>query len=253
MSDLSDVVNLAVALVTLAGTAWAVLRFANRPRLYCGIPPSIEELRAKGLSRATAGRPAVAGAFRHRHKALAQRLWFGRHKQALSRRDVRRSRKPLRCRTVERGPDGTVGLPILVVNAGGRAASNYTANIQLRDQEYRPGLHLVDLFTEGLQFGLYTSEPERLRSNARTIAQTTTPPGVVEDYVAYMGEGVGRYGDWVFLWGALDAHSYELIHADVFVASEISCFYLIFFLDSADSWIRSKHYFQRVEVTGPVS
>jgi hypothetical protein len=248
MSEVSELVNLAVGLLTLGAACWALLRFANRPRLYCGIPPSAEELREKGFAKRTAGRPAVAGAFRHKHTVLGQRLRFGRRKETLSRRDIKRCEDPRRCRTLKRRGDGTVGLPVLVVNAGGRAAASYTANIELRDEEYRAGLHIVDVFTEGLEFGLYTSEPERLRAHARDSAQTTTPPPVIEDYVAYMGEGIGRYGDWVFLWGALDAHSYELIHMDVFVAPEISHFYLIYFVDSADSWMRSKLYLQRVEV-----
>ena len=248
MKQINDIAGLAVALLTLAGVLWALVRFANRPRLFCGVPPSTEEARAKGISPKKIGTAAVAGAFRHRHRALARRLWGGRRKRTLSRRDRTRCRDPLRCRSLKRRADGTVGLPILVVNQGGRAAASYTANVAVYDEQYRPGLHLLDLFTEGLEFGLYAAEPERLGCNVRKKAQITTPRPIIEDYVAYMGEGIGRYGDWVFLWGTLDGSSYELIHADLSVAPETDHFYLVFFLDSADSWIRAKQYIQRVNI-----
>ena len=248
MTDLNDLVSLAVSLLTIGGALWALMRFANRPRLFCGVPPSLDEASAKGFEARQVGQRAVAGAFRHRRRTLALRLRGGSRKQTLSARDRRRCSDPLRSRVLKRSEQGIVGVPVLVVNAGGRAAVGYTANIELHEDEPRPGLHIVDVFTEGLEFGLYTSEPDRLRDSTRQRAQTTTPMPVVEDYVSYMGEGVGRYGDWVFLWGALDAHSYELIHVDLFVAPEIEHFYLVFFLDSADSWLRSKHYIQRVEI-----
>ena len=107
------------------------------------------------------------------------------------------------------------------------------------------------MLTEGLSFGLYAAEPHRLGDATRQRCESVTATAVIEDYVSYMGEGIGRYGDWVFLWGALDAYSYELIHVDVAVSPGIDHFYVVFFLDSADGWIRAKHYIQRVEVRRP--
>jgi hypothetical protein len=248
LEDLSGVADFAVALATLAGVAWAVVQYGHRPKLFCGVPPSRTEVEAKGFKHRKVGVPALAGAFRHDSRTLARRLRRGRRKRAPSRLDERRCRDPLRCRSVSRPPDGRVGLPIVFVNRGGRAAPNYIADVALYTKHYGPGLHIRDVFTEGLSFGVYAAEPERLTDHARETAESATPRPVVEDYVSYMGEGIGRYGDWVFLWGALSASSYELIHLDLDVAADIDHFYVVYFLDSADAWMRAKHFIQRVDV-----
>lgn len=239
---------LAEAVVTafgIAGTGWAVAKWVNRPRFICGIPPAPEEQKTKRIDPKKIGHASVSHGYRHRSRCFAHRL-RRRHKRALSRRDLRKTADPLRCRTIRVGDDGVAAFPVLIANSGHRIALDYTVSIIFLEHKPGTGPHLVDVLTESLEFNLYVSDPSTLRRDE--LRNRLSAEAIRDDY-SYMPER-GVSIDGIYLSGSVvEAGSYELVHVEAQLGESAEEFFVLYTVSCSDGWMRDVTYVQRCVVS----
>ena len=231
-----------VTLTVLVGAGWGFWRWRHKPRFICGIPPSSEEQRRRGIPVSLLGSPSVATAFRHRPDCFAGDF-KNRHKPELDeddRRELLDQQNP-RSRTIV-VDDNRAALPVLLANHGGRIARDYSATVVF--YAYGGGVRVVDVLTETLDFYVYASRPEQLRRPLPAAA----PAEIVAAYNDYMMTGLSMWGDLIFLSGDLEADMFELALVTVEVDDSLGEFFVVYTVDCADGWIGARTYAQGCRV-----
>jgi hypothetical protein len=238
MTVVEHVAGIVVTALGIYGALWATAKWLRRPRFICGIPPLLDERRAKGIERGRLGHDSVATAFRHRQDCFAQ-SFRNPHRSHLSPGVERRLlENTLRCRSIRPDDKGRTSIPVLIANRGKRMA-DYTATITF----YSTGgkVHVVDVVTETLPVYVYADRPELVRdglnhADGRIVA-------AYDEYL--MDELVTRWGDVVaFANGHLEANLYELVVIEVEIEPDLDSFFVLYTLDCTDGWTTVKTFIQ---------
>ena len=263
--DLANVPGLLATGLALVGGAWAFVKWLNRPRFVCGVPPSHAERESKGVAPDRLGEFSLDHEFAHRAALFARRFRPGLRRRRvrlvrllarLARREGRASEHLSRAERdrLRRHPssrvlhvrDGIVTLPVLFVNRGARTAPGYNARVLL----YRPEgtrLHVVDVKSEGLDFYAYVTRPELVEDETR-MGGRVPDAAIVAAYADYLVDVEG-WSDGLWLWGSLAANSYEMVLVRLRVEDERPApVYLVYAIDSADAWVRSSTFLQAFEI-----
>jgi hypothetical protein len=235
--------SLAVAAFGIVGATWAFAKWLRRPRFICGIPPTIDERKAKGIDRPRLGHDSVATAFYHRPDCFARPL-RSPHRERLSQRLERELLEDARrCRSIRRNAGGPTRLPILIANRGKRIA-DYTATVTL----YSAGgkVHVADVVTETLPVYVYTDRPQLAQRDLKLADKR-----IVDAYEEYLMDGtMTHWGDVVaFANGHLEASLFELIVIEVDIEPDVESFFVLYTLDCTDAWIGVRTYIQGCRVT----
>jgi hypothetical protein len=266
---LTDVPGVLGGFFAIGASGYGFARWLNRPKLFCGIPPSETERRSKGIAAEKLGRFSLTHEFLHADTLFAKRLRStprrlkrlvmvtGRKAgfkfdssarelpiEALTERERARLLAHASCREV-RCENGIATLPVVMINRGARCAVDYHARILI----YHPGSHRVhtrSLVSEELDFYIYADKPELVDESMRRAGRTADP-AIVSAYNKYL-VGAERWGDGIWLSGNLAAHTYEMILATIEIDDGATEFYLLYMIDSADAWIRASTYIQACEV-----
>lgn len=186
------------------------------------------------------GKPSVMYAFRHRDTYLATRLkcdaeWLHWDQRA----DLLESPS---CRLVSPSDAGCLELPILLSNKGRNAARDYIASVSFHRPCGRP-LRLRKVLTETLRSYAYVAEPARYSANHGSGID----PGIVASYRGYQ-YAAAEDGDTVWLWGELNAHSYEWCVVSLELDAGIEEFYLVFSLTYLGRFLTPPVYIQACRV-----
>jgi hypothetical protein len=242
MDIVEHVASLSVALFGIVGATWAAAKWFRRPRFICGIPPTIEERKTKGIERDRLGQDSVATAFRHRPDCFAQPLRKP-HRPGLSlqlERELLEDAK--RCRSIRRNRAGLTSIPILFANRGKRIA-DYTATVTF----YSAGgkVHVADVVSETLPVYVYTDRPQLAKRHLKLADER-----IVAAYDEYlMDESMTYWGDVVaFTNGRLEASLFELVLIEADIDADVESFFVLFTLDCTDAWIGARTYIQGCRV-----
>lgn len=234
--------SLAVAAFGIVGAIWAVAKWLRRPRFICGIPPTIDEMKAKGIDRQLLGRDSLATAFRHRPDCFAQPLRRP-HRARLSpgvERELLEDGR--RCRSIQRNAGGRAHVPILIANRGKRIA-DYTATVTFYSKGGK--VHVVDVVTETLPVYVYTDRPELAQCGLKVADKR-----IVDAYAGYLMDGtMTHWGDVVaFAGGHLEASLFELVVIEVDIEADVESFFVVYTVDCTDGWIGARTYIQGCRV-----
>jgi hypothetical protein len=248
MSDLLDVADhvasIVVAITGVIGAGWAVRRWRNRPKFMCGIPPTREDRlhSPQRFAPRKLGKASIARAFRHRRRCFAPKL-RGKDRARLPPRYRQRLLASASGRRVSMGDDGLLRLPVMIINAGARAASGLSASVIIDTVGAGP-LRLKNVITEALDCHLYASDRDALDDSARRRA---APAEIV---AAYKELDYATWQDGVWLSGSLDAHTYELVSVIVEPNPDLREFFLIYTINCDDGWCRASTFVQgcRIEI-----
>lgn len=243
MNIVEQVATLAVAASGIVGATWAAAKWLRRPRFICGIPPLLDERKAKRIERGQLGHDSVATAFRHRPDCFAE-PFRNPHRASLSPRvEGRLLKDAMRCRWIRPNERGRTRVPILIANRGKRIAE-YTATITFYSKGGK--VHVTDVVTETLPVYLYADHPELVQGDLKLADKR-----IVAAYNEYlMDEAMTHWGDVVALAnGHLEASLFELVIIEVEIESDVDSFFVLYTLDCADGWTGAKTFIQGCRVT----
>ena len=141
--------GLVVTLVALFGAVLSLVRWRNKPQFVCGVLPLEAELADPRFDAQNLGRRSLTKAFRFEPRYFAMRL---RRSNVADLAPAFRNRlqSDLSCRRVTVAACGTLSLPVILANYGGRTATGLTCSVILS----APGsnVKLCDAEVESLDY-----------------------------------------------------------------------------------------------------
>lgn len=230
--------------IAIGGALWGLLKFMNRPRLLCGIPPSTEERRRLQLSDRGLGRPSFAYSFIHRRKYLAKRVDRAKREEMPESLRAKLLSSPS-CRIVQREADGSVRLPVLFINNGNNAAREYIASIAFYIPSATGNIQLCGVETETLETYAYADPVQYTPSSDRN---QIVSPDIKLAYSSYLPQGphVSDH-DALWAWGNLEAHTSEMVLLTMRVSAAHE-FFVVITLDYAGRWLWTPAFIQACRV-----
>jgi len=237
--------GLVVTLVGLIGAAISLVRWHNKPQFVCGVLPLEAELADPRFAAPRLGHQSLTKAFRFEQKYFAMRL---RRSNVADLAPAFRSRlqSDLSCRHVTVPAGGTMSLPVILANYGGRTATGLTCSVILSS----PGskVKLCDAEVESLNYRVFALDQTVLRDHAKT---KSAPQEVVDAYTRVLT--YIPVGDGVWLWGDLNANSFEVICLTLKVEAPSTWFELLFTINCSDGFVRAETYVQAIHVQPALS
>lgn len=230
--------GLVVTLVGLLGAVVSLVRWRNKPQFVCGVLPLEAELADPRFAAQKLGQRSLTKAFRFEQKYFARRL---RRSNVEDLAPAFRSRlqKDLSCRRVTVPPGGTLCLPVILANYGGRTATGLTCSMILSATASK--VKLCDVEVESLDYRVFALDQTLLRDHAKA---RSAPKEVVDAYtraLTYI-----PVGDGVWLWGDLHANSFEVISLTLKPEAPSAWFELLFTINCADGFVRAETYVQAI-------
>jgi hypothetical protein len=231
--------------VALVIAAWGFWKWNYRPKFIVGVPPPITEQKDKNILQKDLGRKTIISEFQHSDKCLAKRLT--KNKPYLSEKDIRNLYLPsmgnrfnFRCRDVILDTKRKGSLAVIVENSGKRVANDYILGIQF----LQPDVHILNVKVESLAINtFYSLHPELVQD--QLLKNKMTDERIVNAYSNYLHPLLDeQFGDMIFLMGALEGGTYEMVLIELSVEENIDRFQIRFFVDCSDSWISQQTFFQ---------
>jgi hypothetical protein len=234
----NDDAGLVLTLVGLLGVVISFVRWRNKPHFVCGVLPLETELADPRFTAQKLGRRSLTKAFRFEQKYFAMRLRRS-NVEDLAPAFRRKLQKDLSCRRVAVPPGGTVSLPVILANYGGRTASGLTCSLILSDT--RSTVKLCDAEVESLDYRVFALDHTLLHDHAKA---KSAPKEVVDAYTRLLT--YFPVGDGVWLWGDLGANSFEVISLTLKLEVPSTWFELLFTINCADGFVRAETYVQAI-------
>lgn len=234
LANVFSIVGFSVTAITLV-TFWA--RYERRkkgPRFKVGSPPTAREASDKHIAADAVGEWTSVLNFVHSERSLARRV----EKQNLSveeenklERELRQ--EPCRYRRIYVDASGYGELPVIVENCGSRRAPSSYLGIIMRDS----GVQVVGAVSEYMKIStLFVHDPAAFDSS-QNGAQPVSKE-IVDRYADYMYPLIEKkYGDIVYLEGALDGEMYEMVLLKIRVEPGLRDFSVAFRLGWHDTLI----------------
>ncbi|HET7051086.1 MAG TPA: hypothetical protein VFI54_22655 [Solirubrobacteraceae bacterium] len=230
--------GLVVTLFGLLGAVISLLRWRNKPHFVCGVLPLEAELADPRFAAQKLGQRSLTKAFRFEQKYFAMRL---RRSNVEDLAPAYRSRlqSDLSCRRVTVPAGGTMSLPVILANYGGRTATDLTCSVILS----APGskVKLCDAEVESLDYRVFALDQTVLREHAKA---KSAPKEVVDAYTRVLT--YIPVGDGVWRWGDLSANSFEVICLTLKVEVPSTWFELLFTINCSDGFVRAETYVQAI-------
>ena len=230
--------GLVVTLVGLLGAVVSFVRWRNKPQFVCGVLPLEAELTDPRFAAPKLGQRSLTQAFRFDQKYFAMRLRRS-NVEDLAPAFRSRLRSDLSCRRVMVPAGGTVSLPVILANYGGRTATSLTCSMILSATEAK--VKLCDAMVESLDYRIFALDQTVLSDHAKA---KSAPKEVVDAYtraLTYI-----PVGDGVWLWGDLNANSFEVVSLTLKVEMTPTWFELLFTINCSDGFVRAGTYVQAI-------
>ena len=231
--------------VALAVAIWGFWKWNYRPQFIVGVPPMASEQKEKNIPSKTLGNKTIISEFRHKNECFAKHL--KKNEPKLSEKDMHELYIPpkgnkynFRCRDVVLDSQRKGSLAIVVENSGKRIANDYVLGVQF----LQPEVHILNVKTESLAINtLYSLHPEFIKH--QPLIDKLTDKSIVNVYNDYLHPLLDEQcGDMVFLVGALEGGTYEMILVEIVIEENIDKFQIRYFVDCSDSWISQQTFFQ---------
>jgi len=237
--------------VALAVAIWGFWKWNYRPKFIVGVPPMASEQKEKNIPNKILGYKTIISEFHHNRQCFAKP--FKRNEPKLSEKEMRelylpskRKKYNYRCRDVVLDLERNGSLAIVVENSGKRIANDYVLGVQF----LQPGVHILDVKMESLTVNtLYSLHPELIKNDQ--LKDKMVDKNIIEAYNNYLHPLLDEQcGDMIFLVGALEGGTYEMVLLKIFMENNVDKFQIRYFVDCSDSWISQQTFFQGFIVRG---